>query len=110
MNYLPFFPPATEICNPFQKFAPTSHGTDYAHQQNVHLNNDYHQQLQVFTDRRNMGFKPLLVVQSPHHQLLNTPSDIVPASHIQMMTVDQTANWIRTLGLFWGWLQAWAYA
>jgi len=110
-NYLSFFPPATEICNGhIQKFAPTSHVTYYAHQQNVHLRNGYHQPLQVYTDRRNMLFQPLLVVQSPYHQLWNTPTDIIPASHIQMMTIDQTANWIRTFGLFWGWLQAEAYA
>jgi len=111
-NYCrPFFKSATEIRNQHVlQVAPKSQAVDSSQQQNPHLSNGYHQKLAVGVDGRNVVFQPVWVLQSPYHQIWDTPSNMIPILRIHIMSVDQTANWIRSLCLHWGWRDVEGYA
>jgi len=110
-NYCrPFFKSVNEIRNQHVlKVAPQIQTVDSSQQQNPHLRNGYHQKLAVSVDARNVC-QPVWVLQSPYHQIWDTPSNMIPIPRIHIMTVDQTANWIRSFRLHWGWQEAEGYS
>jgi len=109
MNYLPMYPRTTESRNQHVfKVAPASGGVDCCQRWNSHQINRRHQKLAVGAEQRNVVFQPVWVMQSAN-QRLNTPNNVIQFNGIQMMTVDQTANWIRWLCLQLGWRQTEEY-
>jgi len=110
MNYLPIFPRTTEIRNQHVfKVAPASRRVDCSQWQNPHLSNGCHQKLALGVDGHNLVFQPVLVVQPPYHQLWNMPNNVIRSNGTHMMTVDQSASWIRGLCLRWGWQETEEY-
>jgi len=110
MDYLPRFPRATEIRQQdVLKFAPTTKTVDNYPWQKAHLGSGFHQQLTVDAGGRNVVFQPVWVVPSPYYPVWRSPSNMAPCNGMHIMTVDQTANWIRGVCLRWGWLQTEAY-
>jgi len=110
MNYLPIFPRATEIRKQHVlKVAPKSTTVDYTQWQKAHLGSGFHQQLAVDAGGRNVVFQPACVVQSPYYPVWSSPSKRLACNGMHIMTVDQTANWIRGVCLRWGWRQTEGY-
>jgi len=54
--------------------------------------------------------QPVLATFPPVHHPLNTPSIKVSFTYVDLMTVEQTSNWILTMGAFSGWKEAPIYA
>jgi len=108
---LPFFESTTEIRNQHVLWVPPESWTVNSFQQQTpHLSNGCHQKLAVDAYGRNVVFQPVWVLQSPYHQIWDTPSSMTPILRVHIMTVDQTANWIRRFCLHWGWREAEGYA
>jgi len=110
MNYLPIYPRANEMRQQHVlEVAPTSTTVDYSQWQKAQLGNGFHQQLAVDAGGRHVVFQPVWVVQSPYRPVWSSPSNTVPCNAMHIMTVDQTANWIRGVCLRWGWRQTEGY-
>jgi len=54
--------------------------------------------------------QPVLHTFPPVHHPSNTPSIKVSFTYVHLMTVEQTSNWILTMGTFKGWKEAPTYA
>jgi len=54
--------------------------------------------------------QPVLPTFPPVHHPSNTPSIKVSFTYVHLMTVEQTSNWILTMGAFKGWKEASTYA
>jgi len=52
---------------------------------------------------------PVLMLVPPVHHPLNTPKNKVAVTYVHLMTVEQTANWLWTLGTFKGWKEVQTY-
>jgi len=110
MNYLPMFPRASWIRNQHVfKVAPGSRGVECSELQNSQLSDRRHQQLTVGAGESNVVFQPVWVMHAPYLQVMNTANKVIPCNGIQMVTVDQTASWIRGLCLQFGWQQTEEY-
>jgi len=105
MNYQQFYQPPTKICHQqfIQNVPPKTWCT---YQQNMNVNISYCP-TQQFGGR--VLLQPVWVVHPPYHHPLNTPNKMVTVTYVHMMTVEQTANWIRTLCMYKGWKEALAY-
>lgn len=55
-------------------------------------------------------FSPVQATFPPLHHPPSTPTNKVSATYAHMMTVEQTAGWILTLGSYKGWKEAGEYA
>jgi len=53
---------------------------------------------------------PMLTIVPPIHHPPNTPNNKVAVTYVHLMTVEETAAWIHTLGTFRGWKEAPVYA
>jgi len=109
INYLPVYQPLVKNCNQkiIQNFVLVNRGGTSFHQ-NIQASPAYQQNLRWETGHLQVGLRPVNILQ-PYYQHAQK-SNMVTITHVHMMTVKQTANWIRTFGVHKGWNEAAAYA
>jgi len=110
--FLPVYQPPIEngIQQPIQKYASANHGVACMYQNNVQLNPGWYQNPTARAYQDNVLLQTIWIVQPLFHHQYRTPNNLVTANHVYMMTVEQTATWVRTYGTHMGWQEATLYA
>jgi len=111
INYIPFYQPLFKNCN--QKTIPifgavVNRGETSVHQ-NIEASSHYHRNQRLRTNHLQLVLQPVFIGQPPYQNPRNAPKNLL-ATSINMMTVEQTTNWIRTFGVHRGWCEAGLYA
>jgi len=114
VNYLPLF--CSHIENYCQKFTPNvaaeSPGVACysTRQQNLQVNIGHVQKLLVGTYPNHVLLRPVSILQQTYPYQLVANNSMVNVTYANMMTVEQTADWIKALCVQRGWWEADAYA
>jgi len=112
VNYLPIC--YSYIENNFQQFlantAAMGHGVCYNWHQNSKVNTGHQHELIVRTDNNHMVLRPVLLMQRTCTHQLGISNGKVNGTHANLMTLEQTAEWIKALCVNRGWQEADAYA
>lgn len=111
MYFLPLYQPPMEngIQEPIQKYTSANYGVSCVYRNNVQLSYGWYQNPNTRPHRDNVLLQPVRSVQPPFHHPCSTPNNMVAVTHVHMMTVDQTANWVRTYGTHREWQEATLY-
>jgi len=105
INYLPLYEPVIKNCN--QKTiwglaVLNQGGTSFY--QNIQSSSDYQLDLRLMTHQ--VAHQPGFFMQQTYQHPRDTPLYMIPNTDVQMMTVEQTASWIRDFGVHRGWHEA----
>jgi len=108
INYVPLYQPPIKNCNQktIQTFSVV-YGGGTAFHPNIKASPGYYLNQGWTTDHRQVVLLPVYIVQQ-HPR--DTPTNMLTSTHINMMSVEQTANWIRNFGVHRGWQEAGVYA
>jgi len=80
----------------------------YQQSMNIHAGYCHNQQFGCHSHRALL--QPTYTVQPLYHHLLNIPNNFVTVTYVDMMTAEQTANWIWSFCVHQGWNDALVYA
>jgi len=78
--------------------------------QNLQVDTGHQQKLTVRTDNNHPLLRPVLLLQQPGAYQWGISSSLVNFIKAKLMTVEQTAEWIKSLCVHRGWKEADAYA
>lgn len=112
VNYLPLC--YSYIANNCQLFLPNTtamgHGVCYSWHQNSTVNTGHQHELIVRTDNNHMVLRPVFLLQQTCNYKLGISHCKVIGTCANLMTLEQTAEWIKALCVNNGWQEADAYA
>jgi len=77
---------------------------------NLQFSSGYHQNLQASAHHGQKLLQPVWILPLPYYHLQRTPNNMMIASYVRMMNVEQTANWVRSCCAHRGWQEATVYA